>query len=201
MKKLSYVLGAVLVAGALQAAEGDPNPEMVLDTSEGIIVIELLTEQAPKSVANIIQYVEDGFYSETIFHRVISGFMIQGGGFDQQLRKKPVGEPVENEADNGLKNERGTVALARTSDPHSATAQFYINTVNNGSLNYRSQTEKGWGYTVFGRVMEGMNVVDRISRADTQTRDGRPDVPALPILIERATIRYPTQEELDARPQ
>ena len=201
MKKLSYVLGAVLVAGALQAAEGDPNPEMVLDTSEGIIVSELLTEQAPKSVANIIQYVEDGFYSETIFHRVISGFMIQGGGFDQQLRKKPVGEPVENEADNGLKNERGTVALARTSDPHSATAQFYINTVNNGSLNYRGQTEKGWGYTVFGQVMEGMNVVDRISRADTQTRDGRPDVPALPILIERATIRYPTQEELDARPQ
>lgn len=200
MKSLSYVLAAVLLTGAAQAAE-EPNPEMVLDTTEGVIVIELFAAEAPNSVANIIQYVEEGFYTDTIFHRVISGFMIQGGGFDQHLRKKPVRDPIQNEANNGLKNQRGTVALARTSDPHSATAQFYINTVNNGSLNHRGETEKGWGYTVFGQVIEGMNVVDRIARAQTQTRDGRPDVPALPILIERASIRRPTQEEIDARPQ
>jgi len=194
MRQLILAAGALLVAaGALAAAEA-PNPQMVLDTSEGVMVIELFPDKAPRSVENIIQYVEDGFYEDTIFHRVIPRFMIQGGGFGQDLVKKPVRAPVANEADNGLKNDRGTIALARTSDPHSATAQFYINLIDNDSLDHRTKTDRGWGYCVFGRVIEGMNVVDRISRARTQTRGPMRDVPALPIVIERATIRYPEAE-------
>lgn len=194
MRQLILAATTFLLVGGVFAADGAPNPQMVLDTSEGVIVIELFQERAPKSVANIIQYVDDGFYTETIFHRVIQGFMIQGGGFGQDMVKKGVREPVENEADNGLKNDRGTVALARTSNPHSATAQFYINLIDNDSLDYRTKTERGWGYTVFGRVVEGMNVVDRIARARTQTRGRMRDVPALPIVIERASVRYPEAE-------
>jgi len=180
----------MLLAGAV-AAQKEPNPQMVLDTTEGIIVIELFPDKAPKSVENISQYVEDGFYADTIFHRVIPSFMVQGGGYGQDMVKKPVRAGVVNEADNGLKNDRGTVALARTSDPHSATAQFYINLVNNDSLNYRTKTDRGWGYCVFGRVVEGMNVVDRIARTRTRSRDGMSDVPVVPIVIERASLRYP----------
>ncbi len=183
-------LAPLLAAGAL-AAQESPNPQMVLDTTEGVIVIELFADRAPLTVENIIEYVEDGFYEDTIFHRVINGFMVQGGGFGQDLVKKEVREGVRNEADNGLPNERGTVAMARTSEPHSATAQFYINLVSNESLNHRDKTAAGWGYTVFGRVVEGMNVVDRIARTRTQTRGTMRDVPVLPIVIERASIRYP----------
>ena len=197
MRTLLTLFGAVLVAGGAMGADKTPNPEMILDTTEGIITIELFQDRAPKSVANVIRYAEDGFYADTIFHRVIPSFMVQGGGFGQDMVKKPVGEPVENEADNGLKNLRGTVALARTSDPHSATAQFYINLVNNDSLNHTTKTTRGWGYTVFGRVVEGMNVVDRIARTRTQTRGPYRDVPVLPIVIERASIRYPEPESVE----
>ena len=194
MRTLIPAVGAILLSGAAFADEA-PNPEMVVETTEGTIVIELFAGKAPQSVANIVQYVEDGFYAGTIFHRVIQSFMIQGGGFGQDMVRKPTRPPVENEADNGLKNDRGTVALARTSDPHSATSQFYINLVDNDSLDYRMRTEQGWGYAVFGRVIEGMDVVDRIARTRTQTRDGMRDVPVVPIVIERATVRRPEAAE------
>jgi peptidyl-prolyl cis-trans isomerase B (cyclophilin B) len=164
---------------------------MVLDTTQGVIVIELFEDRAPISVANIIQYVEEGFYNGTIFHRVIDRFMVQGGGFDQNMVKKEVRAGIQNEADNGISNVRGTVALARTSDPHSATAQFFISTVNNDNLDHTGKSERGWGYCVFGRVVEGMSVVDRISRTRTRTKSGHQNVPLLPIVIERATIRHP----------
>ena len=207
MRPIALAVTALLLTGVLAAqeapnseeapSEGTPNPQMILDTTEGVIVIELFPDEAPISVDNIIQYVEDGFYEETIFHRVINGFMVQGGGFGQDLVKKPVRDPVPNEANNGLKNKRGTIALARTSNPHSATAQFYINLIDNDSLDHRAETEAGWGYCVFGRVVEGMNVVDRIARARTQTRGSMRDVPALPIVIERASIRYPEAAAAD----
>lgn len=206
LKTLIVSTLAVLVSTGLFAQYSTPHPEMVMETTEGVIVIELFEEQAPKSVANIIQYAEDGFYEGTIFHRIISGFMVQGGGFGQDMVKRPVGEGIANESKNGLKNDRGTVALARTGDPHSATAQFYINLVNNDSLNYprklspgeTSTTEGservGWGYAVFGRVVEGMDVVDRMARTRTRTVNGRPDVPVVPIVIEKVTIRRPDGE-------
>lgn len=181
---------AAVAAVPMVSADGS-SPEWVLETTEGDIVIELLEEEAPKSVANIVEYVEDGFYDGTIFHRVIDRFMIQGGGFTEQMTKKPVRAPVENEADNRLRNDRGTVALARTADPHSATAQFFINTVNNDSLNHRAKTGPAWGYAVFGRVVEGMDVVDRISRTRTRTMGPFRDVPVTPIVIQRSYIRHP----------
>src|SRR5213593_3288200 len=131
-----------------------------LRTNFGIIALELDTGRAPETVKNFLQYVESGFYSNTVFHRVIDGFMIQGGGFEPGMKQKPAREPIKNEADNGLKNDRGTVAMARTQDPHSATAQFFINLVDNGFLNYRSSDIQGWGYCVFGKVVEGTDVVD-----------------------------------------
>jgi cyclophilin family peptidyl-prolyl cis-trans isomerase len=191
LRPLILATAAALLATHGAAAQDVSNPLLVLDTTEGIIVIELFAEQAPRTVENVIRYVEDGFYEDTIFHRVIAGFMIQGGGFGQDMVKKEVGAPVDNEADNGLRNERGTVAMARTSDPHSATAQFYINLVDNVSLDHTGKTPQGWGYCVFGRVVEGMNVVDRIARTRTQTKGGMQDVPVLPIVIERASIRRP----------
>lgn len=189
---LSCAVG--LVVAASMAVADDTNPQWVLETTEGDIVIELLEDEAPKSVANIVRYVEDGFYDGTIFHRVIDRFMIQGGGFTEDMTKKAVGAPVENEADNRLRNERGTVALARTSDPHSATAQFFINTVSNDSLNHRAKTDAAWGYAVFGRVVEGMDVVDRISRTRTRTMGPFRDVPVTPIVIQRSYIRQDESE-------
>jgi len=196
VKRLIIALVAICLVATLPtdgafAEEARVNPQMVLDTSEGVIIIELFEDRAPQSVANIIQYVEEGFYNGTIFHRVIDRFMIQGGGFDQDMVKKEVREGVQNEADNGISNVRGTVALARTSDPHSATAQFFISTVNNDNLDHSAKTQSGWGYCVFGRVVEGMTTVDRISRTRTRTRSGMQNVPLLPIVIERATIRRP----------
>jgi len=135
---------------------------VVVETDLGDIEIELAEDKAPKSVANFLQYVESEHYSGTVFHRVIPGFMAQGGGYDGNMDKKPVKEPVENEADNGLKNERGTVAMARTSDPHSATAQFFINVKDNGFLDHTGKNASGWGYAVFGKVTNGMDVVDKI---------------------------------------
>jgi peptidyl-prolyl cis-trans isomerase B (cyclophilin B) len=135
---------------------------IIVETDRGNIEIELEDEKAPKSVANFLQYADDKHYDGTVFHRVIPGFMAQGGGYDEKLEKKPVREPVENEADNGLKNDRGTVAMARTSEPHSATSQFFINVKDNGFLDHTGKNATGWGYAVFGKVMSGMEVVDEI---------------------------------------
>ena len=157
-----------------------------LTTPLGDIVIELDAEKAPKTCANFIQYVEDGHYDDTIFHRVIDGFMIQGGGFMADMMQKATRDPIENEADNGLSNVTGTIAMARTPDPHSASAQFFINVSDNTFLDHPGQD--GWGYCVFGRVVEGMDVVNRIKGVATGNRAGHQDVPIDPIVIERATI-------------
>jgi peptidyl-prolyl cis-trans isomerase B (cyclophilin B) len=143
------------------------NPIVDVVTNHGTFSIELNPAKAPKSVENFLRYVDAKHYDGTVFHRVISTFMIQGGGFDQRLEKKPTGAPVANEADNGLKNTRGTVAMARTSDPHSATAQFFVNTVDNKFLDHQAKDERGWGYAVFGQVTEGMDVVDKIKDVRT----------------------------------
>jgi len=144
-----------------------PNPVVEIDTSLGKFTIELLPESAPLSTENFLAYVDAGHYDQTVFHRVIPRFMAQGGGFDAGFSKKPVRAPVRNEADNGLKNLRGTVAMARTSDPNSATAQFFVNLVDNAFLDHKDKSERGWGYTVFGRVTSGMDVVDKIATVRT----------------------------------
>jgi peptidyl-prolyl cis-trans isomerase B (cyclophilin B) len=156
-----------------------------LNTNYGTIVLELDADKAPQTVANFLQYARDGFYDGTIFHRVIPNFMIQGGGFTADMKKKDARPPIDNEADNGLRNERGTIAMARTTNPHSATAQFFINTVNNDFLNYRNKSSQGWGYAVFGRVAEGMAVVEAISGVKTGTRGPFRNVPTDPIVITR----------------
>jgi peptidyl-prolyl cis-trans isomerase B (cyclophilin B) len=169
-------------------AEGAATPQVQLETSMGNIVIELHRDKAPETVANFIAYVEDGFYDGTIFHRVIENFMVQGGGFDQNFQQKKTKAPVQNEADNGLSNKRGAVAMARTNDPHSATAQFFINTVNNDFLDFKGKTPSGWGYAVFGEVVEGMDVVDKIREVDTTMRGPHQDVPAEDIVIIKASV-------------
>ena len=157
-----------------------------LTTSKGDILIELDEEKAPVSCENFRQYVEDGHFDGTIFHRVINNFMIQGGGFTPDMMQKATREPIENEAKNGLKNEAGTIAMARTMDPHSATAQFFINVSNNTFLDYPGQD--GWGYAVFGKVTEGMDVINAIKGVETTHRGGHSDVPVEPIVIEKAEI-------------
>ncbi len=159
-----------------------------MTTTFGNLIIELDGEKAPKTVANFLSYVADGFYDGTIFHRVIDNFMVQGGGFDTDMRQKPTKEPIENEADNGLENARGTIAMARTMDPHSATAQFFINVKDNDFLNHSGKNMQGWGYTVFGRVVEGDNVLDRIRVVATGNSAGHQDVPVEPIVIESVTL-------------
>jgi cyclophilin family peptidyl-prolyl cis-trans isomerase len=163
-------------------------PQVELRTNLGTIVIELYPDNAPKTVDNFLHYVRDGFYNGTIFHRVIPGFMIQGGGFTPELKEKPTRPPIRNEAGNGLRNAAGMVAMARTSDPHSASAQFFINTVDNPALDFRAPTQDGYGYCVFGRVVRGMDVVAKISRVPTGTRGPHRDVPLRPVVIERAQI-------------
>ena len=159
---------------------------VILHTNHGDIGIELDAERAPKTVANFLAYVRAGHFDNTLFHRVIDGFMIQGGGFTADLRQKPTQPPIENEAANGLKNERYSVAMARTSDPHSATAQFFINVADNDFLNHRSRDAKGWGYCVFGRVVAGTDVVDRIKAVATGDRGMHQNVPREDVLIQRA---------------
>jgi peptidyl-prolyl cis-trans isomerase B (cyclophilin B) len=163
------------------------NPTVTLDTNHGKIVLELLAQEAPGSVESFLAYANAGFYDGTVFHRVIPNFMIQGGGFDDRMSQKPTRKPVPNEADNGLKNDRGTVAMARTNDPHSATAQFFINLKDNGFLNHTGKNPQGWGYTVFGRVIEGMDVVDAIARVKTGRRGHYDDVPLETVVIQKAT--------------
>ena len=164
-------------------------PKVVLETSQGDITLELDADKAPKTVENFLTYVRDGHYNGTIFHRVIPDFMIQGGGFSADYVQKSTRAPIQNEAGNGLKNTRGTIAMARTGDPHSATAQFFINTVDNGFLDYQSPTPRGWGYTVFGKVTSGMDIVDRIQRLPTGSGGPfRTDVPRETVLIKQARL-------------
>lgn len=178
------VAAAVLFSATVAAAKSPVvNPKVLFETSKGNIVIELFADQAPDTVKNFLQYVDDRFYDGTIFHRVIPNFMIQGGGFTADLRPKPTREPIRNEAANGLKNGRGTLAMARTAQPHSASAQFFINTADNDFLNFRSRDLQGWGYAVFGRVVEGMAVVDAISGVQTGQRGMYRDVPVEPVTI------------------
>ncbi len=159
-----------------------------LTTNFGDITLELNAEKAPITVANFLQYVEDGFYTNVIFHRVINGFMIQGGGFDTNMKQKKTLAEIKNEADNGLTNDKYTIAMARTSVPHSASSQFFINVGDNDFLNHTAPTSSGWGYCVFGKVVEGMDVVDKIRAVKTASKAGHQDVPVEPVIIEKATV-------------
>ena len=163
------------------------NPVVLLETTSGDILVELYPDKAPETVANFLKYVDDGFYNNTIFHRVIPGFMIQGGGLTARMQQKDTSAPIKNEADNGLKNDRGTLAMARTMDPHSATAQFFINLVDNDFLNFQAPSGNGWGYCVFGRVTEGMDVVDKIAKVKTTTVGMYQDVPSDLVVITGAS--------------
>jgi peptidyl-prolyl cis-trans isomerase B (cyclophilin B) len=166
----------------------DTQTKVKLTTNLGEIVIQLNTEKAPLSSANFLTYVNEGFYNGTIFHRVIPDFMAQGGGFDTSFNQKTVHAPIKNEANNGLVNSRGTLAMARTNDPNSATAQFFINYKDNSFLNHSSQTSSGWGYAVFGEVIEGMDVADAMAKEATGNRNGHQDVPKTDIIIEKAEV-------------
>nr|WP_263972652.1 MULTISPECIES: peptidylprolyl isomerase [unclassified Psychrobacter] len=163
-------------------------PVVELDTNMGAIVIELNAEKAPKTVENFLNYVKSGQYNGTIFHRIIDGFMIQGGGMDAEMNEKPTNAPIENEADNGLKNDAGTIAMARTQDPHSATSQFFINVKDNGFLNHTGKNMQGWGYTVFGKVTSGMDVIEKMKGVPTGRFGMHADVPKEPVVINSATI-------------
>jgi cyclophilin family peptidyl-prolyl cis-trans isomerase len=169
---------------AVPTAKGDKMPKIRIETSQGVIVAELDMEKAPVTVQNILDYVRDGFYDGTIFHRVIDGFMVQGGGFDEDMKQKETLPPIRNEAGNGLKNARGTLAMARTSIVDSATAQFFINLVDNGFLDHKDETPAGYGYAVFGKVVEGLDVVDKIGGVET----GSQDVPVEPVVIQKVTV-------------
>jgi cyclophilin family peptidyl-prolyl cis-trans isomerase len=183
IRLLLGALGLVGLSPALAAGVG-----VLMQTSQGEIRLELYPDKAPKTVENFLKYVDAGFYDGTVFHRVIQGFMVQGGGFDVHYQRKPTRDPIPNEADNGLKNERGTIAMARTSDPDSATSQFFINQADNLALDFRAKTSGGWGYTVFGRVTDGMDVVDRIASQPTQTLPiGLQNVPREPVVIEHVS--------------
>ncbi|MGY4876600.1 peptidylprolyl isomerase [Vreelandella aquamarina] len=162
---------------------------IVLQTNHGDITIELNHEKAPVTAANFEQYVRDGFYDGTLFHRVIDGFMVQGGGFDLDFNQKPTRDPIENEADNGLKNTKGTLAMARTQDPHSASSQFFINVNDNTFLNHTGKNLQGWGYAVFAEVTDGMDVVDAIRKVSTTRRGMHADVPAEDVVIEKAYVK------------
>jgi peptidyl-prolyl cis-trans isomerase B (cyclophilin B) len=162
--------------------------QVKLETSAGEILIELDAEKAPLSAQNFIDYVKAGHYDNTVFHRVIPGFMIQGGGFEPGMKQKPTQAPIQNEAKNGLKNEKYTLAMARTSAPHSATAQFFINTTDNGFLNFTSESPQGWGYAVFGKVVAGQDVVDRIEGVKTGRKGFHDDVPLEDVVIQRASV-------------
>ncbi len=184
---LRILLAALALSTSLAA--GATGPQVEMKTSLGSIVIELDAEKAPATVENFLQYVKDRHYDGTVFHRVIPGFMVQGGGFDQDFKQKPTRKPVKNEAANGLKNDVGTIAMARTADPHSASAQFFINVADNASLNFRFPTAEGYGYTVFGKVIKGMDVVQRIVKVPTGPGPApHQNVPVKPVVIESARL-------------
>ena len=182
LKKRSVLLATLLLASGSAFAA----PSVEMQTSIGKIVIELDAAKAPKTVENFLQYAKDGFYTGTVFHRVIDGFMIQGGGFTKEMEQKPAERKVENEGKNGLKNLRGTIAMARTQDPHSASAQFFINHKDNAMLDYPSRDN--WGYAVFGKVTEGLDVVDKIAKVATGNRGGHQNVPIEPVIIQSVKI-------------
>lgn len=191
-KRFASVFAAALVALGLISAPGSAgaqdNPRVKLATNMGDIVLELYPDRAPKTVENFLAYVRGGHYDGTIFHRVIRNFMIQGGGFTTDFREKDPRPPVRNEADNGLRNETGTIAMARTSEPHSATSQFFINVKDNTPLDHTSKTRRGWGYAVFGRVINGMDVVRKIEGLQTYSVGSYDDVPRTDAIIENATV-------------
>ncbi len=189
-KTLSLFLFSVftLTAEAGGGATASEPPRVKLQTNFGDIIVELNPEKAPITVKNFLRYVNEGFYDGTLFHRVIDNFMIQGGGFDADFKMKSTHAPIQNEADNGLKNETGTIAMARTSGPHSASSQFFINVADNDFLNYRSKDPQGWGYAVFGQVVEGMDVVNAIKKVQTGRHGRHENVPVEPVILEKATV-------------
>ena len=195
MMKSIVSLLCLFVATQVMSAE-TKSPVVEMQTNFGMIVLELNAEKAPKTVANFLQYAKDGFYEGTIFHRVIGNFMIQGGGFTKDYQEKKTQPPIHNEANNGLKNTQGTIAMARTSNPHSATAQFFINVVDNAFLNYKAPNRSGWGYAVFGKVIKGMEVVDEIKKVKTG-RGGpfRSDVPQTSVIIQKVSIIEPKNDK------
>jgi len=184
------MLRAIFIAFALTAAmhASAQNPQIEMRTNMGVIMLELYPENAPETVKNFVQYAKDGFYSGTIFHRVIGDFMIQGGGFTQDMQQKKTRDPVKHEGGNGLRNEIGSIAMARTGDPHSATSQFFINVVDNTMLDFRGPSPSEIGYTVFGRVVKGMDVVNKIRNVPTASRMQHQNVPVTPVIIERVTV-------------
>jgi cyclophilin family peptidyl-prolyl cis-trans isomerase len=184
MKLVLAFFASLVLSGAALAQ----NPRVELKTTRGPIVLELYADKAPKTVANFLEYVKSGFYDGTIFHRVIDGFMIQGGGMTGDMKEKPTRGTIQNEAGNGLKNATGTLAMARRPDPHSASAQFFINLKDNDFLNHRDPSPQGFGYAVFGRVVQGMEVVNSIAKVRTGTRGPFENVPAEPIVIEKASV-------------
>lgn len=188
---LSFPLQSVAAEQTTESTASS-NPQIVINTNRGAIELELYPQQAPKTVANFLNYVKQDFYSDTVFHRVIKGFMIQGGGFTQDLQRKDTMAPVENEAFNGLPNKRGSIAMARTNQPHSATSQFFINTVDNQPLNFRNKSMRGWGYTVFGQVTRGMDVVEQIENSRTGAGGVfSQDVPLDTVIINNIKIIQP----------
>ena len=189
---LPLLMVPLMVLPSLSTA-AEQAPRVRLETTMGTIVLELDSERAPVTVENFLTYVNDGFYDGTIFHRVIDGFMIQGGGYTADFSRKQTRAPIKNEADNGLKNTRGSIAMARTRDPHSASAQFFINVVDNGALDHTAPDARGWGYAVFGQVVEGMDVVDKIRGQSTGVQAGFRDVPKKTITITRAVVEKPSQ--------
>ncbi len=191
MKKLSLVLASFLcaiISLPTPATETADNPRVRLTINLGVIELELNAKQAPITVQNFIKYTDAGFYNGAIFHRVIPGFMIQGGGFAPGMKEKPTNPPIQNEASNGLKNLAGTVAMARKPDPHSASAQFFINTVDNSGLDHRDKSTSGWGYCVFGRVTKGMDVVKKIEKVPTRNAGMFQDVPVKDVVIQKVEL-------------
>lgn len=189
---LATIVGLLPVAGYTQDnqsnVKGAGMVTVTMETNKGVITLELDREKAPATVENFVTYAEAGHYDGTVFHRVIPGFMIQGGGFDGDMKQKATNPPIKIEADNGLKNTRGTVAMARTSDPDSATSQFFINVADNGFLDHKSPTTQGWGYAVFGRVTDGMDVVESIEAVKTGNSGGHQNVPVEDVIIQKVTI-------------
>jgi len=183
---LALVLGLTAGSAPALAADAGGNPHVRLTTSLGVIELELYPDKAPETVRNFLAHLDKGFYNGTLFHRVIKGFMIQGGGYEPGMKHKTVGLPIRNEAANGLKNKAGTIAMARTMEPHSASAQFFINTVDNAFLDHRDQSLEGWGYCVFGRVTQGMDVVKKIEAVATGNHVGLQNVPKTEVVIRKA---------------
>ena len=188
MKKITGIILIFMILPVYAAWADSSVSRVRMEISHGVIVLELDARAAPQTVKNFVRYVRDGFFDGTVFHRVIKGFMIQGGGLTTDMEKKKTAAPITNEADNGLRNRRGTISMARTMAPHSATSQFFINTVDNAFLDHKGKNPKGWGYCVFGKVVDGMDVLDAIERVPTTIKAGRRDVPVTPVLIKRVVL-------------